>query len=285
MIPLIIILLFIMVFFVIGFFITKALFKPEAGVPWGEEEGEVLSFFSGRNTLEGRLINKEGNKGTVIFAHGMGLSSHYYRPEVLHFAELGYRVFIFEYRGYGKSTGTFLSFRDVVKDLVASASFLGHEDIILVGHSMGGYGVLSAIDHLRDKIKGVVAYAPFRSPFTAMDVCALRMGIIGRILEVFLIPFQYLLHGTKANKSVIKSINNSPVPILILQGNEDKEVALDGCSVVKKSQLLHNPLSRIKIIDKEGSNGHVSIVRKKGSQDINEDTMAIVDGFLYEIRP
>ena len=72
---------------------------------------------------------------------------------------------------------------------------------------------------------------------------------------------------------------------MILQGNEDKEVALDGCSVVKKSQLLHNPLSRIKIIDKKGSNGHVSIVRKKGSQDINEDTMAIVDGFLYEIRP
>ena len=36
---------------------------------------------------------------------------------------------------------------------------------------------------------------------------------------------------------------------------------------------------------KKGSNGHVSIVRKKGSQDINEDTMAIVDGFLYEIRP
>ena len=55
--------------------------------------------------------------------------------------------------------------------------------------------------------------------------------------------------------------------------------------MVKKSQLLHNPLSRIKIIDKKGSNGHVSIVRKKGSQDINEDTMAIVDGFLYEIRP
>ena len=67
----------------------------------------------------------------------MGLSSRYYRPEVLHFANLGYKVFIFEYRGYLESTGTFLSFRDVVKDIVAASSFLGDDNIILVGHSMG----------------------------------------------------------------------------------------------------------------------------------------------------
>ncbi|MGN1189977.1 MAG: alpha/beta hydrolase, partial [Candidatus Ornithospirochaeta sp.] len=239
---LIIVLLVLIVFFVIGFFLTKALFMPEKAIEWTEDEGEIVSFKSGSYTLEGRLINKEGNKGTIIFAHGMGLSSHYYRPEVLHFASMGYKVFIFEYRGYGKSNGLFLSFRDVVKDIVSASEYLNEKDIILVGHSMGGYGVLSSLDELKGKVKGVVAYAPFRSPFTAMDVCAMRMGIVGRIAEVFLFPFQYLINGYKANKSAIHGINNSSCPMLILQGNGDKEVAMDGCSVVKKRDTITNSL-------------------------------------------
>lgn len=281
---LLIVLLVIIVFFVIGFFLNKALFMPEKGVEWTENEGEVVSFTSGKNTLEGRVINKEGKKGTIIFAHGMGLSSRYYRPEVLHFASLGYKVFIFEYRGYGKSTGTFLGFRDVVKDIVSASSFLGDDSVILVGHSMGGYGVLSSIDELKDKAKGVVAYAPFRSPFTAMNVCAMRMGIVGRIAEVFLFPFQYLIYGYKANKSAIHAINNAKCPMLIIQGTNDKEVAVDGCSVVKKKDKITSSLLDIKYIEKEESNGHVSIVRQKESQSVNEDTMVFTDEFLKKIN-
>lgn len=281
---LLVILLLLVFFFFIGFFLTRALFMPEKTIEWKENDGEIVSFKSGSNTLEGRIVNKEGKKGTVIFAHGMGLSSHYYRPEVLHFADLGYKVFIFEYRGYGQSSGTFLSFRDAVKDLVSAASFLGDDNLLLVGHSMGGYGVLSSIDELKTKVKGVIAYAPFRSPFSAMDVCALRMGIVGRILEIFLFPFQYILNGYKANKSVIKSINDTSCPILILQGNKDKEVSVDGCSVIKKMGKINTPLLSVEIIDNEESNGHITIIRKKGSQGMNEDTMSITDEFIKRIE-
>ena len=280
---LIIVFLVLIVFFVVGFFLTKALFMPEKSIEWIENEGDVVLFKSGRNTLEGRLVNKEGKKGTIIFAHGMGLSSHYYRPEVLHFAELGYKVFIFEYRGYGKSTGTFLSFRDVVKDITAASSFLGDDKLILVGHSMGGYGVLSSLDELKDKVKGVIAYAPFRSPFSAIDVCALRMGVFGRIVEAFLFPFQLLIHGNKANRSAIKAINNSTRPMLVLQGDNDKEVSIDGCSIQKKKDQITSKLLDVKIINKDDSNGHVTVVRKKGTQCVNEDTIKLVDEFLKNL--
>ena len=214
----------------------------------------------------------------------MGLSSRYYRPEALHFADLGYKVFIFEYRGYGKSTGTFLSFRDVVKDIVSASSYLGDDKFILIGHSMGGYGVLSSLDEMRNKVKGVVAYAPFRSPFSAMDVCALRMGKLGRIFEVFLFPFQILRHGNKANRSAIDAINNSSSPILVIQGDDDKEVSIDGCSIFKKKDLITNKRLEVKIIDSIESNGHVTIVRKKGSQSVNEDTIVYVDEFLSNLE-
>ena len=277
-------LIVLFVFFLVGFILTKVLFMPEKGYEWIENEGETVSFKSGNNTLEGRLINKEGKKGTIIFAHGMGLSSRYYRPEALHFAGLGYKVFIFEYRGYGKSTGTFLSFRDVVKDIVSASSYLGDDKFILIGHSMGGYGVLSSLDEMRNKVKGVVAYAPFRSPFSAMDVCALRMGKLGRIFEVFLFPFQILIHGNKANRSAIDAINNSSSPILVIQGDDDKEVSIDGCSIFKKKDLITNKRLEVKIIDSIESNGHVTVVRKKGSQNVNEDTIVYVDEFLSNLE-
>ena len=59
---LIIVLIVLIIFFVIGFFLTKALFMPEKSIEWTENEGEVVSFKSGKNTLEGRIVNKEGKK-------------------------------------------------------------------------------------------------------------------------------------------------------------------------------------------------------------------------------
>ena len=133
-------------------------------------------------------------------------------------------------------------------------------------------------------MKGVVAYAPFRSPFSAMDVCALRMGKLGRIFEVFLFPFQILIHGNKANRSAIDAINNSSSPILVIQGDDDKEVSIDGCSIFKKKDLITNKRLEVKIIDSIESNGHVTIVRKKGSQSVNEDTIVYVDEFLINLE-
>ena len=275
----------IAVFLSLGFLLSKALFMPEKAFPWTEEDGESLSFKSGRNTLKGILINKEGKKGTIVFSHGMGLSSHYYRPEVLHFASLGYRVFIFEYRGYGESDGTFLSFRDAYKDTIEAAEYITDPSmpLFLIGHSMGGYSSVSALDKLGCKVNGVAVYAPFRSPFSAMNVCAKRMGWTGRMAELFLFPFQILLSPISANRSLIGTINKTKVPVLILQGDRDKEVSLSGCSVLKKKAKITNSLLQVQLIEKEDSSGHISIVRKKGEGDINNDTMVYVDKFLSNL--
>jgi pimeloyl-ACP methyl ester carboxylesterase len=52
-----------------------------------------------------------------------------------------YRVLMWDVRGHGQSQplGDSFSIRAVVGDLVALLDTLGHEQVILVGHSMGGY--------------------------------------------------------------------------------------------------------------------------------------------------
>lgn len=276
---LLITLIILLVYLSISFFITKALFAPDSNYPWAEDEGRRVFFFSGKRKLEGIVFNEKGTKGTVVIAHGMGMSMRYMRPEVIHFQNMGYRVFTFEYTGYGESEGTFLGFRQAQKDLDAALEYIYSPSslLVLLGHSMGGYSVLSSEF---PNISCIVAYAPFRSPFSAMHRCALRMGNKGRILEPFLYPVQFLLYGMKANRSVIGNINARKCPILILQGNEDREVELKGCSLWKKRDKITNENVKLVLVEKDGSNGHVSIVREKGSKEINHNTMDMVDTFL-----
>ena len=116
-----------------------------------------------------------------------------------------------------------------------------------------------------------------------MNVCAKRMGIVGRLAEIFLFPIQYLLHGTTADSSIIETINRSKTPMLILQGSNDKEVSIENCSVLKKKDRIHSELLTVRIVESDESNGHVTIVRKKGENTINSETMAIVDEWIDHI--
>lgn len=42
-----------------------------------------VAFKSGKNTLDGFILNENGEKGVVIVAHGMGNTVDYYIPEIL----------------------------------------------------------------------------------------------------------------------------------------------------------------------------------------------------------
>lgn len=56
-----------------------------------------------------------------------------------------------------------------------------------------------------------------------------------------------------------------------------------GCALyAHRGELPDAPIT-FRLIDEEGSNGHMTIVRKNGSQTVNEDTIRQVDEFLCTI--
>ena len=71
--------------------------------------------------------------------------------------------------------------------------------------------------------------------------------------------------------------------MLILQGSNDKEVSIENCSVLKKKDRIHSEFLTVRIVESDESNGHVTIVRKKGENTINTETMAIVDEWIDHI--
>lgn len=279
------ILLLPILFFFAAFLVNAAMFRPEKQSE-ANIDGRRVTFPSGRNRLAGYLWNEAGTQGLLVFAHGMGTNVAYYLPEIHHFAAQGYRVFAFEYRGYQGSSGHFYGFPQAVIDLKNALDFIddGSRPVILMGHSMGAYAVC-AVRQCTDKpATGIVAYAPFSSSDEA--VIAEATGNIpkfGKLLCGLILPMQRILFGRNCSLTAVAGLSRTNTPTLVLQGSEDVEVTPNGCALyAHRGELADAPVT-FRLVQEEESSGHMTVIRKKDSHDVNLDTMQLVDAFLREV--
>lgn len=116
--------------------------------------------------LHGWFIPKDHSRFTVIFCHGNAgnISHRIDKISILH--GLGLSVFVFDYRGYGKSKGS-PNERGLYNDAQAAYSYLVNErgvkpeKIILYGESIGA---AVAVDlAAKKKVKGLIVEEAFTS--------------------------------------------------------------------------------------------------------------------------
>lgn len=155
-------------------------FPNDAGLAFEEvllegEQGELYAWWIPAVVDADRLETKpvKAAKGTVVFAHGNAgnLSSHlgfvYWLPKA------GYNVFMFDYRGYGRSQGK-PSAMGIVDDTQRAISYvqqrlvtesLAEQGIVVYGHSLGGATSLSALAVRKERqhIKGLIVDSAFAS--------------------------------------------------------------------------------------------------------------------------
>ena len=278
-------LILLVCYFVIAFFVNAATFSPYKKIK-SPADGRKVIFRSGRSRLAGYLWNEAGTRGLIVFAHGMGAGVEYYLPEIHRFAARGYKVFAFEYSGYPSSSGRFYGFPQAVIDLKNALDFIddGSLPVILIGHSMGAYAVCAARQLTDKRVDGIVAYAPFSSSDEAVIAQATggnQKG--GRLLCGLILPIQRVLFGKNCNPSAVKGLSRADTPTLVLQGSEDREVIPDGCALyARRGELTDFPVT-FRLIENEDGNGHMTVIRKKGSRTVNEEIMRYVEAFLDEI--
>ena len=65
--------------------------------------------------------------------------------------------------------------------------------------------------------------------------------------------------------------------------NSGSYVSCTGCSLYAHRRELANSAAIFRRIENEDSNGHMTIIRKKGTKCVNADTMQSVDAFLAGI--
>ena len=91
--------------------------------------------------LNGLHFRQPHGKGAILFFHGNAGALDSWGEVAQRFAELGYDSYVFDYRGYGKSSGQIRSQADLLADAERMAQYVRQrfpaEQIIVVGNSIG----------------------------------------------------------------------------------------------------------------------------------------------------
>lgn len=189
-----------------------------------DKEGYVyedVEFLSKDGTkLSGWFIPARGaSLGTVIHFHGnaQNMSAHY--SFVSWLPANGFNLFLFDYRGYGKSEGK-LSRKGVYQDSVAAVEYMksrsdiDQSKLILFGQSLGGANALAVLGNNQfDGIVGVVSESAFSS---YKSVATEHAGVFK--------PLAFLLMGNQYSpKQSVHKI--SPIPLIIIHGTQDRVVS------------------------------------------------------------
>ena len=98
----------------------------------------------------------------LVFVHGWSCDRSYWSGQLEHFAQ-SYRVVNIDLAGHGDSglDRTVWTMQAFGQDVSAVVNALDLQDIVLVGHSMGGKVIVEAARQLGDRVTGVVGVDTF----------------------------------------------------------------------------------------------------------------------------
>ncbi len=178
-------------------------------------------------SLHGWWLPANGKaKATILFLHGNAENISTHIGSVYWLPAAGYNVFLFDYRGYGKSEGK-ADIDGIMSDAEAALStavnLAGNKPIIVYGQSIGAAIAIYAVAHSsnRSNIKSVIIESSFSS---YRDIAREKLA------EHWLTwPLQYPLSWTISDRykplTAIKKI--APIPLLLVYSNEDKIIPIN----------------------------------------------------------
>ncbi len=178
----------------------------------GLEYEDVIFNSSDGLKLHGWFIPKENHRCVLLFCHGNAGNISHRLDSIEIFNRLGMSVFIFDYNGYGKSSGkpsednTYKSAESAWNYLI-NKKHIKPNDIILFGRSLGGsIATWLAMNHTP---KALI----IESTFTSMKELASRFYIF--------MPVRLLL---RYNYNTIGYLKTVKAPVMVIHSRDDELV-------------------------------------------------------------
>lgn len=253
---------------------------------------EEKHYYSGENKLSAYLYRCESDKSQdalIVIAPGFNACADNYLWQIESFLSLGWSVFAFNSTGCCSSQGeSTVGFPQELCDMEATLKYIekndrfGYNDIVLFGHSRGGYAACCSLSYGYD-ISAVVSVSGINS---AME------GIMGSSTEYvgplaygnygFLWLYQAFLFGTDTlNLSADEEISKSDVPVLLVHGKEDTQVPMDKYSIVSHKDEITSSNVEYLIRSSPDNSGHTDLLFDEDGT-ANDELMQEIHEFLLK---
>jgi alpha-beta hydrolase superfamily lysophospholipase len=229
-------------------------------------------------------------KATLLVVHGLAEHSGRYMNVVNHLVPSGYAVYGIDHIGHGKSAGERVyveRFQDYTRTLKIYFDMIWDqqpkESIFLIGHSMGGLISTAYLLEHQDELSGAVLSGP---AIKVPDNISQAIIFVGNMLSI-LMPKAGLIQldaeGISRDPAVVDAYVNDP---LVYTG---KTTARLGAELLKTMQRVTKQAAEIrlpimilqgsddKLVDPSGAQLLYDLV---GSED---KTIKIYDGFYHEV--
>lgn len=206
------------------FFYFPTFDEPSTPAKWGFKFENVTFKSTDGTELHGWFMPPKAKvpKGTVVFSHGNAGSIGHHLGFVLWLVEADYQVFIYDYRGFGKSGGK-LDRRGMIEDVKGAFSYVkSRKDVdvgklVSYGHSLGGAKSVTALsDNRMEGLRAVVIDGTFASYRAMARVVGGEFG--ASLITDELSPKDFIRDLTGTSLLVIHGQIDQVVPIS--QGKE-----------------------------------------------------------------
>ncbi|MBA2750513.1 MAG: alpha/beta hydrolase [Tatlockia sp.] len=150
---------------------------------------------------------------TLLYLHGNGVNIGANAAHAHRFHQMGFAVLIIDYRGYGRSEGSFPSENNVYQDATTAWDYLVKQrqiqpnNIIIYGHSLGGASAINLATQHPEAARLIVD-----SSFTSIA----EIGNNRRLFKLF--PVNLLLNQRFES---IKKVKLLKMPVLFIHGTDD----------------------------------------------------------------
>ena len=213
--------------------------------------------------LHGWMIPAEGEpEGTVIHFHGSDRNITSTVGNSAWLTQHGFNLFVFDYRGYGKSEGE-PSRAGMVDDAVAAINYVRSlpdsvttDDLFLWGQSMGGQLAIVAADVAgTENVRAVVAEATYASYSHQVKDKMAQMG------PLWLLQWSMWLMTPDDYAARDHAGNLAPVPLLLIHGTADRAV------MPYQSEWLYEAAGEPRYIWRVEDAGHLHVLRDEAYQE------------------
>jgi pimeloyl-ACP methyl ester carboxylesterase len=250
----------------------------------------AVKFESGKNTLTGYLYGEGNEKGLVVIGHGLGSGAEDYLAETMYFIDKGWSVFSFDCTGTYESEGeSTVGIPQSMIDLDAALTYIESNNtlndlpVMLYGHSWGGYAVTAILNYDFD-VAAVASISGFNSPMELLSEQAKdMMGLFAYVEYPFEWAYQTLIFGSTAQITAVDGINSKDTAVMIIHGEEDKEISYYGASIISHQSKITNPNVIYKTYSVENHNGHNNLFESEAAskyiKERNEEYKELYDSY------